>query len=120
MKKIIILFMAVIFSVGTVLAENYDANFKKVFYDGFEEGMFYSLEQNLLMSGVAQPKVTRYIKAMKARVNRAELENQTWACVSKYSMDQLALNQKKIADECFDKWAENYYIKNKDLIRLLK
>ncbi len=120
MKKILVLFIVFIFSAGVGFAENYDANFKKVFYDGFEGGMFYSLEQSLLMSGIEQAKVTRYIKAMKTRVNRAELENQTWACVSKYPIEKLASNQKKIADECFDKWAENYYIKNKDLTRLLK
>ncbi len=120
MKKILVLFMAVILSAGTVFAENYDANFKKVFYDGFEEGMFYSLEQNLLANKIAQPKVTRYVKAMRSRLNRTELESQTWACVSKYSMQELNSNQQKVADECFGKWSENFYKKNQDLINILK
>lgn len=120
MKKILVVLIAVILSAGTVFAENYDANFKKMFYDGFEEGMFYSLEQNLLANKIPQPKVTNYVKAMRTRVNRADLENKTWACVSKYSMGDMTTNQQKIANECFSQWSENFYKKNQDLMKLLK
>ena len=78
------------------------------------------MEKSLSSSNIPKAKVTNYINAMKKRVNRKELENQTWACVSKYTQSQLITESEKISDECFDKWVKNYYLKNQDLMKLLK
>ena len=56
---------------------------------------------------------------MKKRVNRRQLENETWSCVAKYNPAQLNTMSEKISKECFTKWANDYYTKNQDLIKLL-
>lgn len=120
MKKFLILCLAMVVLGGSAWAVNYTPQEKKQFYDGFLSGMFYSLEQSLTQQGFPKAKTTRYITSMKARVNRTELESATWACVSKYTPQQMVSGQKKIADECFGKWVESYMTKNMDLINLLK
>ena len=82
--------------------------------------MFYSLEQTLLQRGIPQAKTSKYVASLKGRLNRTQLENATWACVSKYTPQQLAASQKAVADECFAKWVDDFYGKNTDLINLLK
>ncbi len=119
-KKLLVLLMSVILLSGTVFAAQYTAEEKKVFYDNFLLGMFWGMEKSLSSSNIPKAKVTNYINAMKKRVNRKELENQTWACVSKYTQSQLITESEKISDECFDKWVKNYYLKNQDLMKLLK
>lgn len=120
MKKILILCFAVIFMNIPAFAANYDAAFKQTFYDGFLGGMFYSLEQRLLMSGYPQPKVKSYSTALKSKVNRQQLETATWACVSKYSVEQLSSQQQKIADECFGKWVNDFFTRNQSLTKMLQ
>lgn len=120
MKKIFVSFLMLVIFSGSALAVEYSAYEKKAFYDGFEGGMFYSLEQTLLQRGIPQAKTSKYVTALKGRLNRTQLENATWACVSKYTPQQLAASQKAVADECFAKWVDDFYGKNTDLINLLK
>lgn len=120
MKKILILLLGFVLLSGSVYAAEYTAQDKKIFYDNFLVGMFWGMEKSLMANNVPKSKVTTYVNAMKKRVNRKELESQTWTCVSKYTQAQLMTQSDKISDECFDKWANNFYLKNQDLLKLLK
>lgn len=120
MKKIFIIFVSLILFGLPALAFEYSAQEKKVFYDNFLKGMFWAMEQSLLINHVPNSKVKVYINAMKKRVNRQQLENETWSCVVKYSPTQLNTMSDKISKECFSKWADDYYTKNQDLMKLLK
>lgn len=120
MKKFLILLLAVVILGGTAFAANYNANDKKVFYDGFIGGMFYSLEQRLLAGGLPQTKVTKYVTAMKGRVDRTQLENATWGCITKYTPEQIAASTQKVTDECFNNWVNDFFTKNDDLLNILK
>ena len=120
MKKIFIIFVSLILFGLPALAFEYSAQEKKVFYDNFLKGMFWAMEQSLLLNNIPKSKVTTYVNAMKKRVNRQNLENQTWACVSKYTQKQMSSMSDEIAKECFSKWADDYYTKNQDLMKLLK
>lgn len=121
MKKFLaILFLSVIIS-GQAIAYNYDAQFKKEFYDSFVVNFFQSLQQSLLSQGFIEDKVYLYISTLRARLDRSELENSTWACVSKYSPSQLNNGTKKIIDECFDSWTNKFFFeKNSDALKLLR
>lgn len=77
MKKFIVSFLALVIFSGSALAVEYSAYEKKAFYDGFEGGMFYSLEQTLLQRGIPQAKTSKYVTALKGRLNRTQLENAT-------------------------------------------
>lgn len=120
MKKLIILVLTVILLGGSAYAYNDSLALKKSFYDGFLKGMFYSLEQSIASRGIPRAKAARYTAALKKRVNRTQLENATWACVSKYSPQEMETYADKLAEECFHKWADDFYNKNSDLIYLLK
>ena len=120
MKKLLtILFVTVIMS-GQVFAYNYDVNFKTAFYDSFVVNFFQSLQQSLLSQGFKQDGVYLYVSTLRARLNRKDLENSTWGCVSKYSPAQLNNGNKKIIDECFDSWTNKFFFeKNSDALKLL-
>ena len=120
MKKIFIIFVSLILFGLPALAFEYSAQEKKVFYDNFLKGMFWAMEQSLLTNNIPKSKARVYINAMKKRVNRRQLENETWSCVAKYNPAQLNTMSEKISKECFTKWANDYYTKNQDLIKLLK
>lgn len=119
MKKLLVLFMTVIIS-EQAFAYNYDAQFKKDFYDNFVVNFFQSLQQSLLSQGFKQDGVYLYVSTLRARLNRKDLENSTWGCVSKYTPAQLNSGNKKIIDECFDFWTNKFFFeKNSDALKLL-
>ena len=119
MKKILVLIcVTLLFSCNTVFAMSVSE--KTQFYDGFITGFFWSLNDSMIKSGVPKEKATKYVTAMKARLNRSQLEAQTWACVSKYNTADLFVKQNAISQECFATWTDNYIRKNIDLLNLLK
>lgn len=119
MKKFLVLICAILLlSSNAVFAIS--ASDKTQFYDGFVTGFFWSLNDSIIKSGVPKEKATKYVAAMKARLNRSQLEAQTWACVSKYNTADLFVKQNAISKECFSTWADNYIHKNIDLLNLLK
>lgn len=120
MKKIFIIFVSLILFGLPALAFEYSAQEKKVFYDNFLKGMFWAMELSLVNNNIPQDKADRYISAMKGRIDRTQLENETWACVSKYTQKQMSSMSDEISKECFSKWADDYYTKNQDLMKLLK
>ena len=101
---------------GNVYAANYTENDKKLFYDGFLGSFFPSLEQSLVAKGIPRTKAAKYTTALKGRVSRTKLENETWACVSKYTLPQL----EQINEECFSKWVNSLIFDNKDLLQQLQ
>ncbi len=119
MKKILILLIALFIAASSTYAADYSPEFKKSFYDGFLGGMFKSYELQLIKSGYAPAKVKKHSTALKSRVNRKQLEAQTWGCVSKYTVQQLATSQQKISNECFAPWVKTFFTKNADLQKLL-
>lgn len=120
MKKIFIIFVSLLLLGLPALAYEYSAQEKKVFYDNFLKGVFLGMELSMSKHNIPHSKSSAYINAMKKRVNRRQLENETWACVSKYTTNQMFVQSEKISKECFGKWMQNYYTKNQDLLKLLK
>lgn len=94
---------------------------KKGFYDSFISSVFSSLKQSLLSQGFTQSSVDKYITTIQPRLNRTSFESETWACVSKYTMETLNSDAERIADECFGNWLNDFFInKNGDLMNLLQ
>ena len=120
MKKIFIMLMSLVIMGLPAFSAEYTAQDKKVFYDNFLNGMFWGIEQSLAEQNVSGDKIRNYVNAMKKQINREQLENATWACVSKYSPEEMASQSDKVTQECFAKWATEYYTKNQNLIELLK
>lgn len=94
---------------------NYSNEDKKEFYDGFSSEFFNSMGEELISEGFQKSGVQIYTNQLKGRFNRAELENATWSCVSKYSVEQLIQNTEKITTECFGGWITKFIGDNADL-----
>lgn len=106
---------------ATMSGTKLTAQDKKEFYDGYIPSMFSSLRQSLISQGFTSSSVDKYITAMQPRLDRTSLENGTWACVSKYTMETLVNNAERISDECFNNWLYDFFInKNRDLMNLLQ
>lgn len=121
MKKLLIAIFILAMMGTQALAYNYDAQFKKGFYEGLIISFFQSLQQSLLSQGFDENSVYMYVSTTRARIDRKDLENATWACVSKYSPTQLQNNSTKIIDECFDGWFNKFFFeKNADALKLLR
>ena len=121
MKKLIGMFITLLLLSSEVSAYNYNAEFKKGFYDGLLVSFFQSLQQSLISQGFKQEGVYMYVSTLRARVNRKDLENASWACVSKYTPAQMQSQSDKIISDCFDSWSNKFFFEeNADALKLLK
>ena len=93
----------------------YTAEDKKEFYDEFSSEFFNSLSEELISEKFQKSGVLIYTSQLKGRFNRTELENATWGCVSKYSVEQLIQNTEGITHECFGGWITKFIGDNADL-----
>lgn len=119
MKRVLAILLCTLISTAA-LADTRTAEYKKNFYDNLQSGMIESIETSLIQQGFAAEKVKAYTIALKGRIDRQKLENSTWACVSKYTDEQLVSNKEQIAEECFSSWVTNLVNQNIDLVDLLK
>lgn len=121
MKKIIILTITLISLCSNAFAYNYSAEFKKGFYDSFIASLFGSLKESLLSQGFQPASVHNYVSTLRARLDRTELEQASWSCVSKYPPETINQNPDKIITECFEKWNNDFFfVKNSKAIEILK
>ena len=126
MKKILII-LGILLGINLIFigankafADSSENEFKKAFYDGFEEEMFNSLKSSLLSEGFTKNSVNTYILTMKKRFNRTQLENATWNCVKNCTVNELT-NTEKVYEKCFNVWIDNYFFKtNSDVLYKLE
>ena len=119
MKKILILLCA-IFMLTSSAAFAYSDHEKKLFYDGFIQGFFGELPDSLVKNGHNRAKAQKYTVALQARLNRQQLEQQTWSCISRYSIEEMNARQKELGIICFGPWVTKFLEKNADLQQLLR
>lgn len=121
MKKIIVLAITLISLCSSTFAYEYTQEFKKGFYDSFIANLFGGLKESLFAQGFKPNSVDEYVATMRTRLDRTQLEKETWGCVSKYTPDALEKNSYKIVSECFGKWNEDFFFeKNQNAIEILK
>ncbi len=119
MKKFILLLLTLCIS-SQAFAYNYDPKFKKNFYDEFVANYFQTLQQSLLSGNYKDESAYQYVSTLRARLNRKDLENTTWSCVSQYSEQQMA-KSKDFTEKCFGKWSQKFmFEQNADTISILK
>ena len=120
MKKCILSLLIIICAGTQVFAYNYDNKFKKNFYDEFIANYFQSLQQGLMNDVYKDESTYQYVSTLRARLNRKDLENSTWNCVSQYSEKQMA-QSKDFTEKCFGKWSQKFmFEQNADTISILK
>lgn len=120
MNKYFVSVLAVFCICTQVFAYNYDAKFKREFYDEFIANFFQSMQEGMLKEGYKENNTYEYISTLRARLNRPELEKTTWGCVSKYSVEQMRKN-KDFSSKCFGDWSYKFiFEKNADTINILK
>lgn len=115
-KKIFLILTIVLLSANTVFAA-YSEAFKNDFYNGFISGMFENLESTLIARNIPKEKAHAYSIALKGRVDRAQLIQSSWSCLSKLTEQEIN-SQKGLA--CMQNWTNNFMLKNNDLMELLK
>lgn len=115
MKRVITLFIAFLALSLSAFAYNYTNEDKQEFYDAFSTEFFSSMNDELISNGFQKSGVYIYSTQLKSRFNRTELENASWACIAKYSPEQLSKDIQGITHECFASWIENFIGKNSDL-----
>jgi len=120
MKKYLAVLLLSIVICTTTFAATRSPEYRKNFYDNLEKGLISSIQDGLLTQGLPAGKVQQYTSALSGRINRQQLENSTWACVSKYSDDELIANKEKIAEECFSVWVTELVNQNTDLLEKLR
>lgn len=121
MKKFIILALTLITISTSALAYNYPPEFKQNFYDAFIANMLGALKENLFQQGYKPYSVNEYVSTLRARLDRKELENTTWACVSKYSPEQMQTNMDNVVNECFDTWSNDFFfVQNESALKILR
>lgn len=121
MKKFVILAITFITISTSALAYNYPPEFKQNFYDAFIANLLGSLKESLFQQGFKPNSVNEYVSTLRARLDRKELEQTTWGCVSKFPPETLTKDTDKIVIECFSKWNDDFFFeKNKDALQILK
>lgn len=121
MKKIIIMSLALITISTSACAYDYPPLAKQNFYDAFIANLLGSLKESLFQQGFKPYSVNEYVSTLRARLDRKELENATWGCVSKYSPDEMQTNANQIVNKCFGKWSNDFFFKqNETAINILK
>lgn len=120
MKKYLTVLLLSIAVCTAAFAEPRSEEYKNNFYDNLQTGMLTSINDSLVAQGLPSDKVQRYTTALKGRIDRQQLENSTWACVSKYSDGELISNKEQIAEECFSGWVSELVTANSDLLEILK
>ena len=121
MKKTIILIITLISLCSSAFAYEYSQEFKKGFYDSFIANLFGSLKESLFAQGFKTNSVNEYVATMRTRLDRTQLEKETWGCVSKYPPDKLQANTDKMIIECFEKWNNEFFFeKNQNAIQILR
>lgn len=121
MKRVLVLCAVVLLINMQAIAFEYDENAKKVYYDAFTKSLFQGMRSALVSKGYDREKVNEYIGAMQSRLDRNELENATWSCVSKYSPSEQVIKSETVANECFNGWIYSFFNeKNKDTLSLLQ
>ena len=109
----------VVMSLSKAFAYAYDNDFKNSFYDSFVTGMFEGLKGSLLSQGFTASSVNAYVAVLKPKVNRTTLEQSSWDCVSRYTVQQMMTPG--IVDHCFEKWSNNFFfVENSKALDLLK
>lgn len=119
-KYLAVLLLSVAICTTAAFAQERSAEYKKNFYDNLQKGMIDSIQDSLIAQGMPADKVNRYASSLNSRIDRKVLEDTTWACVSKYSDEQLVSDKEKIAEECFSGWVTNLVNQNTDLLEILK
>lgn len=87
---------------------NYSAVDKKQFYDAFEQGFFQGLTKELKSQGFTAESIGKFTLYLQANFNRSDLEKSSWACVSKYTPEELENSADDITNECFGTWLKIY------------
>ena len=124
MKKIlsilsILLFVSMmVIPLNKTFAYSYNNDFKVSFYESFVQGFFKGLKESLLAQGFLDDSVNTYITTLKPKVNFTSLEQASWGCVSKYSVDQMLIGA---TNNCFEKWINNFlFVENVEFLNILK
>ncbi len=120
MKKILIAVIFAMFISTSAFAYNYTEAEKKGFYDGLMKGLFDPLPQQLVSQGFTRDSAQRYTATLRSRVNRTELENATWPCISRYSYQEMFTKPKEISNSCIAGWYMNYIKQNQDALSILQ
>lgn len=115
-KKFFLVLTIILLSVNTAFAAHSEA-FKQDFYNGFISGMFENLEITLIERNIPKEKAHAYSTALKGRVNKDQLVQSSWPCLSKLTEQEIN-SQKGLA--CMQDWTNNFMLKNSDLMNLLK
>lgn len=125
MRKIIVILGILLFinmvvmSLSKAFAYAYDNDFKTAFYDSFVVGMFEGLKGSLLSQGFTTSSVNTYIATLKPKVNRTTLEQSSWNCVSKYTIQQM--QTPGVVDHCFEKWSNYFFfVENEKALEILR
>ena len=88
----------------------------KAMYDNFLPSFFQSIESQAKATGASPQKVSAYMKALKKRIKKQTLINETYPCLSKIPMEKFETD----GFNCFLPWTQKVYKENTDLLNILK
>ena len=85
-------------------------------YDNFLPAFYKSAEQTLVQNGFQESKAKNYVSALKKRIKKQDLINETYPCLSKVAIGDMETK----GVQCLLPWMTKVQEKNADLMRLLR
>ena len=105
-----------IFTVNFAAAFEYNENDKNMFYNAFIDGYVAEMTKSIEKLNIDEKKKKEFISKLKSQIDKQELINSSWKCITKYPIEQIVA----ASVICTADWNKMQNEKNKSLLEILK
>ena len=119
MKKVLLILIIALLASAPIHAKDVDISNNQTMqalYDNFLPGFFEGVKSSLKEKRFPSQKINAYMKALKKRIKKQDLINETYPCLSKVPVAKLETD----GVNCFVPWVQKTQKQNADLLNILK
>ena len=116
MKKIFKLFILFFLFSNIAFAFEYSENDKEIFYDSFIDGYIEQMTIAVNSLDIEQAKKEKFLKEFIKNINKQNLINSSWGCITKYPIKDIVT----ASVVCTQEWTENQTVQNKKIFEAIK
>lgn len=115
-KNINLILCSFLIFINQAFAFEYSENDKNMFYDAFIDGYIAELSKAVNKLDIDKTKKSEFINELKSKINKDELINSSWNCITKYPIEQIVA----ASVICTTDWSKTQNEKNKEIMKSLK
>ncbi len=115
-NKFYIILYCLFFCLNSASAFEYTENDKNMFYDAFIDGYIAEMTKSIEKLNIEKSKKQEFITKLKSEINKQELIESSWNCITKYPIEQIVA----ASVICTSDWNKKQSEKNKSLYKILK